>query len=218
MIPCLRRRGTIWIGLPRWVRRSGEEVARVNTSAVGKGAGETVLERAEFDPKLRTYWFWNAVFVLVASIVGIVVLPFWILGFGQWWTRRQFRAMEAELCERSLNYRKGVLFKVEKTIPLEQIQDLTLREGPLLKALGLCSLSIETAGQSATSGSDARLTGVRDARTFRDAALARRDLLRGKSSSAAHEAAPSGGGVEEILRAMQTDLAAIRQRLESSRD
>lgn len=178
-----------------------------------------ILEKAEFDPKLRTYWFWNAVFVLVASLVGIVVLPVWLLGFGQWWTRRQFRAMEAELCERSLNYRKGVLFKVEKTIPLEQIQDLTLREGPLLKALGLCSLSIETAGQSATSGSDARLTGVRDARAFRDAVLARRDVLRGKAPESSASSTRRGGGeVEGILRAIQADLAAIRRRLEEPSD
>ena len=182
-----------------------------------QAAGEgRVLERAEFDPKLRTYWFWNAALVLLVSIVGIVVLPFWLLGFGQWWTRRQFRAMEAELCERSLAYRRGVLFKVEKTIPLEQIQDLTLREGPLLKALGLCSLSIETAGQSATSGSDARLTGVRDARVFRDAVLTRRDVVRGnRTESAPAGGGGEGGGTEEILRAIQADLAAIRRRLES---
>lgn len=193
----------------------GDSVSR---AVLGHGAGSEesrVLERAEFDPKLRAYWFWNAVFVLVVSVVGLLALPFWLLGFGQWWTRRQFRAMEAELCERSLNYRKGVLFKVEKTIPLEQIQDLTLREGPLLKVLGLCSLSIETAGQSATSGSDARLTGVRDARAFRDAVLARRDHLRAKSSTPSETPArPSGGEVEGILRAIQADLAAIRRRLE----
>lgn len=180
-----------------------------------KNGGDVVLERAEFDPKLRTYWFWNAVFVMVATVIGILVVPFWLLGFGQWWTRRQFRAMEAELCERSLSYRRGVLFKVEKTIPLEQIQDLTLREGPLLKALGLCSLSIETAGQSATSGSDARLTGVRDARAFRDAALARRDVLRGKRDSHSAPQRPmQADDVAGLLQAIQADLAAIRARLE----
>lgn len=184
-------------------------------SGAVRSGDEVILEKAEFDPKLRTYWFWNAAFVMVASVIGIVVLPFWILGFGQWWTRRQFRAMEAELCERSMSYRRGVLFKVEKTIPLEQIQDLTLREGPLLKALGLCSLSIETAGQSATSGSDARLTGVRDARAFRDAVLSRRDLVRGKAESRSSSPDPmQAGDVEGVLRAIQSDLAAIRKRLE----
>jgi len=44
-----------------------------------------------------------------------------------------------------LEFKKGIFFRVEKTIPLENIQDLTFNEDPLLRYLDLRVLKIETA-------------------------------------------------------------------------
>lgn len=155
-----------------------EDEMTVSASQHSASGGYQVLSKATFDPRLRRYWFWQAALLMIVTFVGIVVLPFWLLGLGQIWTRKLFNTLESELTEKSLNYRKGLFFRVEKTIPLEQIQDLTIHEGPLLKALGICSLAVETAGQNTAGGGMARLTGIQDARVFRNEVLARRDALK----------------------------------------
>ena len=142
------------------------------------GHREEVLCRAEFDEKWKTYWFLQVTLACLATVVGIVVVPFWLLGWGAWYCRRYYDNLHCILYERSLTVGRGIFFRVEKTIPLDKIQDLTLREGPLLKAFGLLSLRIETAGQSSPQGeSEAKLVGIKDARAFRDRVLEQRDAL-----------------------------------------
>lgn len=69
------------------------------------------------------------------------------------------------------------MFKVEKTIPLENIQDLTFLENPLLKIFNLRILKIETAGQSNPQGSDMKLIGIIDTLEFKNKVLRQRELL-----------------------------------------
>ena len=48
----------------------------------------------------------------------------WTVGWGQWYARRSFEMLRCELHERTLVVKRGILFRVEKTIPLDKIQDL----------------------------------------------------------------------------------------------
>ena len=121
------------------------------TTEVPLTYNDELLKAARFEDKLRTYWYLQVVLVCVATVVGIVILPIWILGLGQWYVRRKFEVLRCELYSRTLVVKRGIFFKVEKTIPLDKIQDLTVKEGPLLRALGLRSLKIETAGELASS-------------------------------------------------------------------
>lgn len=138
---------------------------------------DELLTAAQFDDKLRTYWYLQPVLVCVATVVGIVILPIWLLGLGSWYVRRSFEALKCELHERTLVVKRGIFFKVEKTIPLDKIQDLTVKEGPLLRRLGLRSLKIETAGQGTPGSSEADLIGVVNPLDFRDAVLRQRDSM-----------------------------------------
>ena len=52
---------------------------------------------------------------------------------------------------------KGILVQVEKTILLENIQDVTFFKGPILKHFQLNTLKFETAGQSQAQGDDMQL-------------------------------------------------------------
>jgi putative membrane protein len=140
---------------------------------------DELLLAAQFDSKLRSYWFLQVLLICVVTLVGIVVVPFWVLGWGQWYVRRAFDALRLELHERTLVVKRGILFKVEKTIPLDKIQDLTVKEGPLLRFLGLSSLKVETAGQGTPGASEADLVGIVDPREFRDRVLAQRDATAG---------------------------------------
>lgn len=66
---------------------------------------------------------------------------------------------------------------VEKTIPLENIQDLTFLQNPILNLLELRVLKIETAGSSNPHGSDMKLIGIVQAEQFKQQVLEQRELL-----------------------------------------
>jgi putative membrane protein len=117
-------------------------------------------------------------FFLTISVAGIPLLVFWFLGLGQYISKRFFENLKCELTDRHLEFKKGVLFKVEKTIPLENIQDLTFIENPLLKYLDLRILKIETAGHSNPHGSDMKLIGIVDSSNFKEKVLYQRNLLK----------------------------------------
>jgi putative membrane protein len=84
--------------------------------------------------------------------------------------------MKCVLTKKTLQVGKGALTRLEKTVPLDQITDLGLVQGPIMRLLGLEALSVETAGQS-SDGALAKLIGIVDTRQFRDAVLTQRDAL-----------------------------------------
>lgn len=180
---------------------------------------ETILHEARFDEKLPVYWMVQSLILLAVTVVLIPLVPVWlILGWG--FHRKQLARMECHLTDRSLNIRKGVIFRVEKNIPLDKIQDVGLREGPLLRKLGLASLVVETAGQSAGSaGADAHLVGVVDAPAFRDRVLDRRDEvvenLRGAPAPAPDTASAPAADPEAtaLLRDIRDSLRRIEERV-----
>ncbi|WP_294262847.1 PH domain-containing protein [uncultured Sphingomonas sp.] len=168
---------------------------------------QPVLLRGEFSPKLRIYMlaYWGMPFV--ASVIGIPLLPLWLI-FGPLWTRRYFASLRCDLTERSVVIARGVLFRREMTIPLDKIQDISIREGPLLAAFGILQLRIETAGQSnaATGKSDADLIGLVNARAVRDRILGQRDAL---------DANDTGPRPVDAQTALLTEIRDVLVRLES---
>lgn len=122
-----------------------------------------ILTIAEFDPRLRKYVLISVSIVLAVTIVGILLLPFWLI-FGKKYINRYYDALECVLTTRALHFKKGIWFQTERSIPLDKIQDLTFQEGPFLRYFGLSTLKIETAGQSAQGSADMSLTGIMEAR------------------------------------------------------
>ncbi|RLD29776.1 MAG: PH domain-containing protein [Bacteroidetes bacterium] len=137
-----------------------------------------LMLKAEFNPKIKTYIFITIAFFLLVTVIGIPILIVWLLGLGQYISKRYYENMSCELTTKHLEFKKGVLFKVEKTIPLENIQDLTFIENPLLKYLDLRILKIETAGHSNPQGSDMKLVGIIGASDFKKKVLHQRELLK----------------------------------------
>lgn len=167
----------------------------------------TLLLRGTFSQKLRIYLFCYFTAVIAATVVGIVVLPIWLV-IGPYWVKRYHAALRCEVTDRNVVIGKGLLFRRELTIPLDKIQDISIREGPLLSAFGLLQLRIETAGQSSSPGgkSDADLVGLIDARTLRDRILEQRDVL------AVPDAAPIDSD-RQILTDMRDALLRIEALL-----
>ena len=137
-----------------------------------------IIQSAEFNPKIKSYILIYVAFFLTISIVGIPLLIFWFLGLGQYIARHFYENLKCKLNTQHLEFKKGVFFKVEKTIPLENIQDLTFIENPFLNYLDLRILKIETAGQSNPQGSDMKLIGIIDSADFKQKILKQRELLK----------------------------------------
>ena len=177
---------------------------------------DEILLRAEFDPRLKTYYLLSALSVMLFSIILIPVIPFWFF-LGPIIHKKQYDALESELTARTLNIRKGVLVKTQKNIPLDKITDLAVSEGPVLRYLGLCSLRVETAGGGGGSQmGQAFLPGVVDALEFRDAVMKQRDLVTTGQGPAAAAApiAIDRGDEAETLHEIRDSLKRIEGLLE----
>ena len=165
------------------------------------------VDRARFNPLIRPYLVLYVAMFLVLPVVTIPLAILWVLGVGQWWARHYFDKLECELSDRSLRFRKGILFQVEKTIPLENIQDVTFIEGPLLRRFQLSVLKFETAGQSAHGQANAmQLIGIVEALQFRNQILLRRDVLKDRGSTPAVSA---NDGVTSSMQAIEAKLDEI---------
>jgi len=140
---------------------------------------EIPIASAKFDKSVKKYWlvFWVLLplftFVFIPLIPIVIVLVFFI-------SQRLLNAMAAELFERKLVVKRGVFFKVEKSIPLEKITDVGLTQGPLMRFFKLYRLDFETAGQS-SQGALVSMLGIVDAIEFREMILAQKDKLQGQS-------------------------------------
>jgi putative membrane protein len=144
------------------------------------------IKQADFNPKVRNYW--TVVWVLgsAVTVVGILFTPLvailaWIV------SKKVLGAMSARLLERKLVVKRGIIFVVEKSIPLEKITDVALSQGPVMRFFGLYRLSFETAGQSA-DGALVSLIGVNNAEAFREAILKQKDSLSVRQTDAIERA------------------------------
>jgi putative membrane protein len=152
--------------------------------------GEELIQKASFDPGWKTYMIISSIFGtgFVVVVIGLPVIygvlsnpsvgdvAFWCMVVAAVLfvpsailTPISFRNLECYLTSRALIVRGGVFNKSEKTIPLTRIQDLSMTQGPLMRAIGIHNLKIETAGQSTQGGAgEAALLAVVDSPAFRD--------------------------------------------------
>lgn len=168
-----------------------------------------VLLKADFNPKIKTYLLIYGSLILLATIFGIAILPIFLIA-GPIFIRKYFDRLSAELTTRALRFEKGFIFHVERTIPLDKIQDLTFKEGPLLKKFGLSILKVETAGNTGAGQSDLTLIGIRDAADFRTKVLEQRDMVTENRS--ASEPSVDGSAIE-ILKEIRDSLKEIERKV-----
>ncbi|WP_422362200.1 PH domain-containing protein [Reichenbachiella sp.] len=165
---------------------------------------------AAFSPKIKLYTLLTVSFFMTLSVFGIVLLPIWFLGLGQYISRRYYESLSCSLTAHHLQFKKGVMFKVEKTIPLENIQDLTFIENPILKFLQLKILKIETASQGNPMKSDMQLVGIIEADNFKNSVLAQREKLSRRTSSDGNK--DDSSEVVDLLRDIKDILTDIRNK------
>lgn len=175
--------------------------------------GETVYE-AKFDPRLIGYSAWLISLFLAVTVVGVLLIPFWLAVSG-WYGREFLRRVSARVTTQAVEIRKGVFFRKEATIPLNRITDVRLHDDPLMRFFGLRGLKVETAGQSGPqAGSEGDLVGVIDAVEMRNTILLQRQqALDAGGETTAPKAAPEES--TQVLSEIRDILARIEERLQS---
>lgn len=174
---------------------------------------EKQVRRAEFNTKVCTYWLLSGALILPSTIVGIPLLLLWF-PIGWVFTKRYLDRMSCELTDKTLKVSKGIFIRVEKTIPLEKITDMGMVQGPVMRYLDLHQLTVETAGQSG-QGALVSLTGIVDAKAFRQAVLDQRDQVSGVSIHSTPEASQPGPlETSTLLSEIRDSLLRIETKLE----
>lgn len=175
---------------------------------------EIVILRATFNPKVKTYWILSSTMAFVFSIVGIPLLVIWIpLAFV--FADRYLKSLECVLTDKAVKLKSGVMIKVEKTIPLDKITDLGLTQGPIMRALDIERVTVETAGSS-SPGALASVIGIHGGRAFRDAVMQQKERVADGEAPGSSDTAQfsSGQTVEQtqLLREIRDCLLRIEQR------
>ncbi|TWU57727.1 PH domain-containing protein [Rubripirellula reticaptiva] len=178
---------------------------------------ENSIRTAQFNPKVCTYWLLSGAVAMIATIVGIPLLLLWF-PIGLVVTKRYLDKMECVLTDKALKVKKGILVRVEKTIPLEKITDMGMVQGPIMRLFDLHTLTVETAGQSG-QGSLVSLTGIVDAKQFREAVLNQRDTVSSRSSRPALEAVSQDpSDANSLLAEIRDSLLRIESTLQQKHD
>lgn len=170
-----------------------------------------VLYTADFNPKIKTYLLLYTTLILFICLITIPIIPLALI-IAPFFIGKYFDRLHCQLTTRSLQFGKGFIFRTEKTIPLDKIQDLTFKEGPLLKAFGLSILKVETAGNSGQGTADLTLIGIVGASEFRDRVLDQRDLVT-ESKSSSGESGKESESMISVLSEIRNSIKVIESKL-----
>jgi len=199
-----------------WITRSGPVIAYVSYERLWNMIEERHLRRAEFNSKVCIYWLLSVAILLTVTIIGIPLLLLWF-PIGLALTKRYLDRMECLLTEKALKVKKGIFVRIEKTIPLEKITDMGMVQGPIMRYFDLHTLTVETAGQSG-QGALVSLTGIIDAKLFREAVLDQRESISNSSQSAPEAARQEPSEANPLLSEIRDSLLRIESILEKPAD
>ena len=170
-----------------------------------------IIRAAEFNTALKLYILLYGAFMLAITVVGIPLALIWLCGPGQWYANHYFNKLECVITDTNLRFKKGILVQFEKTIPLENIQDISFIEGPVLRYFHLAVLRVETAGGSANNMGAMSLVGIVDAQAFRLMVMAQRNLLKQAQSGQRSDSA-DGNTLLEIKEILLRIESLMKQK------
>ena len=170
---------------------------------------------------------------IIALVSFLTQLPFTFL-----FVRFEYELRWYIVTDRSLRIRYGLLLVREMTMAFANIQQITLRQGPLQRLLGIADLEVRTAGggspqvgvhggqQAGQSGHLGFFRGVENATEIRDLILARlrqwRDTGLGDpdeahtSEVAGPESSFSNGDAIEAAKLVLSEAKALRAAISTS--
>jgi uncharacterized membrane protein YdbT with pleckstrin-like domain len=183
---------------------------------------EIVLREASLSPRVKTYIFFVVLGVLFSTIIGIALVPIWIFGLGQWLSGKYFRTLSCQITNKNLKFSKGLILHIEKTIPVENIQDLSFVGGPVLRYFGLTLIKIETAGGGGGPHHQNMMSmlGINDAESFKTQILLQREKVINQKHGYGSAVATNTSQIQSIdntqlLTDIKNELIEIKNALKS---
>ncbi len=174
---------------------------------------------------LATILGWFETLAVVGFLAQLPLGPFLV--------RLDYEMRWYVITDRSLRIREGILRVREQTLTFHNIQNLSIRQGPLQRLFGIEDLRVRTAGGGGSSGGDSEeaseredmhegfFRGVENASAIRDAILVH---LKGGAGDGlggpegARPVPPRGTGDLDALvaaaRSLREEAAALRRAVE----
>lgn len=146
--------------------------------------------------------------VIVAFLFAIVVV-FLI------WLSLYYESMWYELREDEMSWKRGVWFHTTGIVPYNRITNLDIKQGPVMRALGISTLAIQTAGYSGQAVPEIRIEGMEHAEELREIlrSLVRHTSALGDGTGGVHAAVQPASTDQKIL----DELIRIRVVLEQQK-
>jgi membrane protein YdbS with pleckstrin-like domain len=104
-------------------------------------------------------------FLIIAAFgAGIIILVvvFFI------WLSLYYDRMWYELREDEMSWKRGVWFHTMGIVPYNRITNLDIKQGPVMRALGISTLALQTAGYSGQAVPEIRIEGMEHAEELRE--------------------------------------------------
>jgi membrane protein YdbS with pleckstrin-like domain len=160
-----------------------------------------------------------------AYFTGVVTLGIFVLAILVFatWTRLYYQSMSYELHDDEMRWRRGVWFRTTGIVPYNRITNLDIRQGPVMRRLGISSISIQTAGYSGQAVPEIRIEAIEHAEELRELirAMVRRCSSHGDGTGQAEpgarpEVQPATGSMASNIL-MLDELRKIRLLLEQQK-
>ena len=84
--------------------------------------------------------------LMVTGVIGVIVLV--IIVIFVIWARQYYASMWYELREDEMRWKRGVWFRMTGIVPYNRITNIDIRQGLVMRVLGISTLAIQTAGYS----------------------------------------------------------------------
>lgn len=228
----------VWGVLTRWFRVP----AHAPTLPTAPGQAALAMRPANgYLDYLRLGFFLLAGLKALGVLAGCAALNFALPGYGLlitvpvlitaavviacWWVglHLKFDTQWYVLTDRSMRIRRGIWIIHEATITFENVQDITVLQGPVQRFFGIADVLVQTAGGGTpgkgqggqVSPHAGFLQGLADAHRIKDLIAAKvrasRSAGLGDEHVREHRPAPAGAGLSEAhVRVLREILAEIR--------
>jgi uncharacterized protein len=149
--------------------------------------------------------------LLIGAGMILIIIVFVI------WVRLYYTSMWYELREDEMSWKRGVWFHTTGIVPYNRVTNLDIKQGPVMRALGISTLAIQTAGYSGQATPEIRIEGMEHAEELREIL---RSLVRHQNSSGdgtGGTPAPAQPGPVSTDQKILEELVRIRLVLEQQK-
>ncbi len=101
--------------------------------------------------------------IAVPTLAAILFIAAWIPLY--------YRSVVYQLTDSEISWKRGVWFRQTGIVPYTRITNIDILQGPIMRALGVSALRIQTAGYSGQAVAELRLQGIEDPETLRELIL-----------------------------------------------